>query len=660
MSKPFYSKLAAINLKKNGGTYFPYLLTSVCAIVTFYTMDSIARNPGLAKMPGADSLSVMLNFGSIIIGLFSVILLFYTNGFLMKRRKKELGLYSILGMEKIHIAKVLFFETLFLALISLIFGLFFGIAVSKLLFLLLLNIVNLASPIAFTISTESIATTVILFGVIFLLTLFSNFWHIKIANPIALLQGGKQGEREPKTKWLLALIGFLALGAGYYISLTVPSPIEAMIFFFLAVLLVIIGTYCLFTAGSIAILKLLRGNKGFYYKPKNFISVSGMIYRMKQNAVGLASICILCTMVLVTVSTTVSLYIGQNDILQFRMPHDMKVTSYNNTENAAEIEKLIQEKLPSSGLSVTEHIAYRKMDLTFLRTGQISFASEIPEGYSGSYTYYGIMLIPLADYNQIQGGQDSLNAGEAIVFTNSQSYGQPTISIGGTTFQIKKELQEFRGFEKYDMPTQEVIYVIAENEAVIKNLVDELYSDSSLAMDYVSLYDFEGTDEAKAAFTESLSESMSGLEQVSTDCRPLMQERWFMDYGGFLFLGIFLGFLFLMATVLIIYYKQISEGYDDHDRFEIMQKVGMSRREVKNTIHKQIVLVFFLPLLGAILHIAFAFPVISKLLMLFGLTNTSLFLACTAATVLLFGLVYAAVYGLTARAYYQLVQRKQG
>lgn len=622
-------------------------------------MDSIARNPGLAEMPGADSLRSMLSFGSVVIGLFSVILLFYTNGFLIKRRKKELGLYSILGMEKIHIAKVLFFETLFIAVISLALGLFFGIAISKLLFLLLLNIMNLPSPIAFVVPTQSVVSTSILFGIIFLLTLLSNFWHIKIANPITLLYGGKQGEREPKTKWALTLIGFLTLGAGYYISLAVPSPIEAMIFFFLAVLLVIAGTYCLFTAGSISVLKLLRSNKRFYYKPKNFISVSGMIYRMKQNAVGLASICILCTMVLVTVSTTVSLYIGQEDILLFRMPHDMKVTSYNNTENSVEIENLIQESLPSYGLGVKEHIAYRKMDLTLLRTGPASFASEIPDGYSGSYTYYEIILIPLADYNQIQKGNDSLESGKAIIFTNGQSYGQPSLTIDDTEFQVQEELQELRGFEKYDTPSQEMIYVILENETVIESLVNKLYPSGSLKMDYVSLYDFEGTDEAQIAFTRDLQTKLSGLDSVNADSRPLMRERWFMDYGGFLFLGIFLGFLFLMATVLIIYYKQISEGYDDHDRFEIMQKVGMSRREVKSTIHKQIVLVFFLPLLGAMLHIAFAFPVISKMLVVFGLTNTGLFLACTAVTVFLFGLAYAAVYGLTARAYYQLVQRKQ-
>lgn len=659
MSKLFYSKLAVTNLKKNGSTYFPYLLTSVCSIVTFYTMDSIARNPGIASMPGAASLDSMLFFGSVVIGLFSVILLFYTNGFLIKRRKKELGLYSILGMEKIHIAKVLFFETLFIAVVSLALGLFFGIAISKLLFLLLLNIMSFTTPIAFTIPVQSIVTTVILFGVIFLLTLLSNFWHIKIANPIALLQGGKQGEREPKTKWVLTLIGFLTLGAGYYISLTVPSPIEAILFFFLAVLLVIIGTYCLFTAGSIAVLKFLRGNKGFYYKPKNFISVSGMIYRMKQNAVGLASICILCTMVLVTVSTTVSLYIGQEDILRFRMPHDMKVTSYNNTENAADIESLIQGKLSGSGLSIKDHIAYRKLDLSLLRTGETSFSSKIPENYSGTFSYYSTALIPLADYNQFQGCSDELDEGQALIFTNGENYGQDFISFDGARFQVKKELSELHGYEKYALPAQDVIYVILKDETIIESLAPKNSAGETLMMDYCSLYDFEGTEEAKKAFTKSAKEELSSFEAVSADCLPLMRESWLMEYGGFLFLGIFLGFLFLMATVLIIYYKQISEGYDDHDRFEIMQKVGMSRKEVKNTIHKQIVLVFFLPLLGAVLHIAFAFPVISKLLMLFGLINTGLFLICTAVTVLLFGLVYAAVYSLTARAYYQLVQRKQ-
>ena len=314
MSKHIYPRLAVNNLKKNGSTYFPYMLTCICSIITFYTMQSIAKNPGLDAMPGAGSLGSMLDFGTVVIGIFSTVLLFYTNSFLIKRRKRELGLYSILGMEKKHIAMVLFYETLFTAGISLVLGLGGGMLISKLLFLLLLTILQLSTPIVFTISTSSLVSTALLFAVIFLMTLLTNFRQIHLSNPINLLRGGQKGEKEPKVSWPLAVIGVLALGGGYGIALTVESPIDALLLFFLAVILVILGTYCLFTAGSIAVLKLLKRNKKFYYNPKNFISVSGMLYRMKQNAVGLANICILSTMVLVTISTTVSLYVGQESM----------------------------------------------------------------------------------------------------------------------------------------------------------------------------------------------------------------------------------------------------------------------------------------------------------------------------------------------------------
>ncbi len=353
MSKMFYQKLAVTNIKKNGKTYFPYILTCISTIAMFYIMNFISVNDGLDSMYGGRELKTILNLGTYVIGFFSVVFLFYTNSFLIKRRKKELGLYNILGMEKKHIAKLLLWETLFVAIISMILGLISGIAVSKLIFLVLLKILNFKVTMGFVISTNSIVKTVILFGSIFLLTLINNMRQIHLAKPVELLKGGQIGEKEPKTKWILTLIGILSLGAGYYIALTTEAPLAALNMFFLAAILVMIGTWSLFTAGSIALLKMLRKNKKFYYKTNHFINVSGMIYRMKQNAVGLANICILSTTVLVMLSTTVSLYIGMEDVLRTRFPRDISISAKNISKEKSEmINNLVKEQADKDNITL--------------------------------------------------------------------------------------------------------------------------------------------------------------------------------------------------------------------------------------------------------------------------------------------------------------------
>jgi len=398
MSKIFYAKLALINIKKNGKTYFPYMVAAISTIMMFYTMHFISINDGLNNMSGGDSLKIILGLGNYVIGLFSIIFLFYTNSFLIKRRKNEIGLYNILGMEKRHIARVMIWETFFVGISTIVIGLLSGILISKLMFLVLLKILTFEVPLGFFISKESIAITVILFGAIFILTLLNNLGQIHLSKPVELLRGGQVGEKEPKTKWIMTIIGVISLSAGYYIALTTESPLTAIYLFFVAVILVIVGTYSLFTAGSIALLKILRKNKKFYYKTNNFINVSGMIYRMKQNAVGLSNICILSTCVLVMLSTTVSLYIGMEDVLRNRYPRDIAVRVDNVSDEMEEkLDNIIIKEAEKHNISIKDIIKYRSIEVTmFQKNNSFSLANRD----IGNYSDISLLnIMPLESYN---------------------------------------------------------------------------------------------------------------------------------------------------------------------------------------------------------------------------------------------------------------------
>lgn len=649
-----YPRMALTNLKKNQNTYFPYMLTCICAIITFYNMQAIALDEGIAQLRGAAVTASLLFLGTIVVGIFSALLLFYTNSFLIKRRKKELGLYSILGMEKRHIARILAYETVFVAGMSLGLGLAAGCILSRLLFLLLQYLTKLTTPLQFNVSIPALRNTGIVFGGIFLVTLVCNLWQIKIANPLALLQSSRQGEREPKTKWLLTLLGFAALGTAYTIAITVKAPLEALSAFFLAVILVIFGTFALFTAGSIAILKLLRRNKKFYYKPNNFISVSGMMYRMKQNAAGLSSICILSTMVLVVISSTVSLYVGQEDILKAQFPYTLIITSYSETESPDTLHKLLDEEIKEKGVTLQEPLGSVIADLHgyFTEPTKVIESSTVEAGEDERYCE--IMVMPLEDHGQ------ELAESEVLLYSINGDYGHPWITLGDQTFSIKEELTDFPHYSKRPASAEGNRYIIlVKNEEMLRAIHQTFTggTDGESSIAYIIAGDLMGEEAAIMECAQALTDKAKNLPSVYVQSKHLAKQSWYAMHGAFLFLGIFLGFLFLLATVLIIYYKQISEGYDDQVRFDIMQKVGMSRKEVRSAIHKQILMVFFLPLLGATVHIAFAFPVISKILVVFYMTNTMLYLLCTGITVLLFIAVYAIVYILTARTYYSLVER---
>ncbi len=661
MKKSFYPKLAAGNMKKNARTYVPYMLTCIITVAMYYIVKSLSQNPGVKEMIGGGYLSELMFIGSHVVALFAVIFLFYTNSFLVKRRKKEFGVFNILGMEKRHLAWVLGWETAYLALGSLVLGLLLGIIMDKAMYLLVGKIIGGGVSLGFFVSARVIGQTVQIFAVIFLLICINAIRQVHVADPIALLQAGNAGEKEPSTRWLLALAGLVSVGGGYYIAVTVSDPLASLLLFFVAVVLVIIGTYLLFTAGSIALLKILRKNRKYYYRTRHFVSVSGMIYRMKQNAVGLANICVLSTMVLVMVSTTTSLMIGMEDVVRERYPADIMVYFKGDAPQGtpADIEA-IRALQRERGLAVKNEMAYLYLGLSASHEYKYEESHEI--GVTSALDSMDeLFLITLDDYNAVMKERKTLEEDEVMVYSNRTSFDIPVFRLLGREYRVAEKLDSFVGNGQYSANISNTIYIVVPDREALLEIYDaqrELLGENARGIRQVYGFDMDADEEEQNAFYNDLLDCMAqnGISAV-TEARAEARSSFISLYGGLFFIGVFLGVLFVMATVLIIYYKQISEGYDDRERFSIMQKVGMSRDEVKSAIHSQVVTVFFLPLIVAGIHVTAAFPLISKLLVLMQLTNTKLFIACTGACFLVFAVMYVFVYNLTARTYYRIVSR---
>jgi putative ABC transport system permease protein len=657
MNRFFYLKLAFNNLKKNAQTYIPYLLTCICTIMMFYNMRFLVVAKDIGTLSDSQSLRAVLAFAAGVIAIFSVIFLFYTNSFLIKRRKKEFGLFNILGMEKKHIAKIMFWETLFTAVVSMGVGVAAGILLSKLMILLLFKIISFKVTFGFEIPVAAVIYTIILFGGIFILNLIYNVFQVYRSKPIELLQGGDVGEKEPKANWLMAIFGVVTLGIGYYIALTTESPLAALQLFFVAVVLAMIGTYCLFTAGSIALLKMLRKNKRYYYQLKHFIPVSGMIYRMKQNAAGLANICILSTAVIVMLSTTVSMYIGMEDVLRTRYPRNIIVSAHNvSDEQAIKLDAAIEEQTRAAGVIPQGVIRYRSMSFVTLQDGT-GFTADHSGNY-GASNIAMVICITADEYNRMENKSVSLDSGEALLYTLRGDLPGDTISFNGFELSIKDRLSTLETEGKMSAMMADSYYLIVDDFDTIKQIYNSLSGNQGDmgALTYYYGFDVNGDKDVQISIVSSLQKVLQELGVDSyVEGAESERESFYSLYGGLFFLGIFLGLLFIMATVLIIYYKQVAEGYDDRQRFEIMQKVGMSRAEVKQAIKSQVLTVFFLPLVTAVIHIAFAFKVITKMLEVLNLTNVQLYAGCTAVTILVFALFYVIVYSLTARTYYRIV-----
>ena len=673
MHKGIFSRLAKQNIRNNKSTYIPYIITCIFCIAMIYMMEFLRDCPTLDQaVRQADEVRMIVFTGEIVVEIFCIIFLIYSNSFLMKRRQKEIGLYNILGLERNHIGIVMFLETIITSIGSLAGGIAAGIIGSKLALLLLLKLLHIPSVLGFYISVKGIFTCLFMFGIVFLMILFLNLAKIHLSRPVELLRGNNTGEKEPAAKWLMALIGFICLGAGYYLAVTTESPIKAITIFLLAVILVMAGTYLLFTAGSIVILKFLRRRKSFYYRTGNFISISGMLYRMKQNAIGLASICILSTGVLLMISMTVSIYFGMNDIMLNRYPYDvdMSVTSISEEECQTAIEAF-EKAIADNKVPVEKSVEEIYLDIVCSKNGDqilIKPANTI----RNSDSVLVLSLLDQAEYERLTGISANLNDGEIFAWYPS-AVQKDSVTVDETEFTVKKWLDKNPLTCGEDAVSDNAVLVVTDEDfKKFDEMRTEMYKgvSSAPAGENLTLHlglDITGSETDKIDFGTPVMEVVKDLKKngglsenswITSGIRQQEYESYYADNGSLLFIGIFLGSLFLMGTAMIIYYKQISEGYEDQKRFEIMQKVGLSRREVRSSVRRQILMVFFLPLLMAMLHITMAFPMIRRMLLLFGMTNTKLFIGCTAGTVLIFAVVYGLIYLMTARSYYHIVERK--
>lgn len=671
MSNFFYARLAASNIKKNRQIYVPYIITCIITISFYYIMKSLSLNKGLDSLYGGSTIRTTLDLGCKVAMIFAVIFLFYTNSFLMKRREKEFGLFHILGMGKKHLMRVVGIETFYIALLGLGLGFLFGIILDKTMFLLILRILGREVSLGFYISREAIISTVMLFGTIFLLIFLNTARRLGFSKPIELLRGGNVGEKEPKAKWLFAILGVLCLGEGYYLAVTVQNPVAAIMVFFVAVILVIVGTYLLFTAGSIVLLKLLRANKRYYYKTRHFIGVSGMLYRMKQNAVGLSNICILSTMVLVMVSSTTALMIGSDDLVVTRYPYDFIYYGYEEHYGDVDYsgrEAFIDQTLKENGLTQTGSVRFRLLDFTAVSKKDGFTIRQGIDSTGFADDFVDMAFITLDDYNRAMGENITLDEDEVMVCSNRVKIKSDRLILDDFEFKIVKQLSPFQCVGSGALASNIVSshIVVVKSPEIIDALYQyqkERYKDMAGGIDYIYGINLEGEKEAQINAYQQIRVGLDhlGIPENETvgrvESRAEGAEGFYEVYGGLFFIGIFLGLLFTVAMILLIYYKQITEGYYDRDRYVIMQNVGMSQKDVKASIHSQILTVFFLPLITAGIHLFFAYPIVEKILATLNLGNTRLYVYCTLGCVAVFSLMYVAIYGWTAKLYYAIVKK---
>ena len=670
MNRILYPKLALTNIRKNYQTYVPFILTSICMVMLNYIIGSLASNPSNNLIRGARSANAFLRLGVIVIVIFAVIFLLYTSGFLIKRRKKEFGLFAILGMEKKHIARVLFYETVIVYVLSMVVGLLLGITFDKLMFMFLLNLVSEKVPLGFHFSLDSLTNSLLLFSFIFVVILVWSISQVYISQPILLFKDSSVGEKEPKTRWIATIIGVGCIGFAYYIAQTFQNPLQAFTDFFIAVVLVIIGTYLLFMSGSITLLKALKKNKKFFYKPNNFISISSMLYRMKQNAAGLASICILSTMVLVMLSTTTALYVGAEETISMQSTRDISTLIYLDEKDFSSIEVIkgeISKVLQKNDAEISTEYGYTYLDLPgVLVNGEFVLDIEV-ESNEDLYTF---SFIALSDYKLMTNSTVELEKNEVLIGSKGEESISGSIRVNNKEYKIIGNAEKFETDSDSFMTISPTIYVIVSDLDVILEIFDyqkSKYPEDDYfkiahyySFDLANEIDSKKIEDIVAAFSEEIYtfDDDTGTISAGFGTLPNIDEtRANMrgTYGGLLFLGLFLGTVFIMGTTLIIYYKQVTEGHEDMGRYEIMQKVGMGKNEVRKTINAQVLQVFFLPLIVAIIHMLMGYRIIRKFMELVFFDTPTAFVMSTAGTITIFTIFYILIYLLTARVYYKIV-----
>lgn len=663
----YYPKLAWLGIKRNKQVYVPFALTGIGMVMMYYIITYLESSDSLYQMSGGRQLQATLGFGVNVMAFFCVIFLFYTNSFLIRRRKKEFGLYNILGMGKWNIARMLVWESLIMYVIAVLGGLLSGVLFSKLSELAAAHMIGLGPTYQFTVSAGAARRVLFLFAVVFGLILINNLRSIHVSKPVELLRSENVGEKPPKVNWVLALLGVLVLGAAYFLAVSIQEPLQAMVWFFVAVLMVIAATYALFISGSVALCKLLQKNKKFYYRTNHFVSVSSMSYRMKRNGAGLASICILSTMVLVTISSTACLYFGKEDGMRIRYPEDIVLKAYTLDEDAAgAMQALARKAVSDAGEQIEGEVSYRYLDLSAERRDDFIATHDITLGFSmgTTSTQIDFYIVPLEDYNRLTGEQEELEPGEVLLgVSKGSSYSYDTITLEDwEPLRVKRVVRTLppNGEDNADIFASYWLFVpdferyaAFYQKEITESVRGELFS-------YYG-FDLSAGDKAQKQIVSAICERIGRAQideafpHVWVESIAEQREGFYGMYGSLFFLGILLGIVFVFATVLIIYYKQISEGYEDRAKFEIMQKVGMTEREIKKSVNSQVLTVFFLPLITAGVHTAFAFPLIRKIMLLFNAVNISLLIWTTIACFLIFGFFYIIVYRMTSRAYLKLV-----
>ena len=678
MKKGFYPKLAFDGIRKNKKMYLPYILTSIGMVMMYYIIIFLQFSQSIKDAVQSSTVTQILGLGSWVIAIFSCIFLFYTHSFLIKRRKKEFGLYNILGMDKHNLGIILFWETLIIAAISLVVGLAAGIAFSKLAELIFLNLLKSDATFDLTVSSQGIGLCAIIFTVINILLFFNSLRQVRSSSAISLVKSEQTGEKPPKGNWIFGILGVLLLGGAYYISLSIKEPLQALTLFFVAVIMVIIGTYLIMISGSVLFCRLLQKNKKYYYKSNHFVSVSSMVYRMKRNGAGLASICILATMVLVMISSTTSLYFGEEDALASRYPREINInfttldTLIYKDGQADKIRSEIDKIAKKRNANVHNSLTYLAGVLSGMVTdGNVE--TDVRNVYSGTVDYNRVFqfnFVSIDDYNKIMGTDYKLKDGEAMIylFRKGSNFNGDKLSFnGGQSFKIVKYLDNFISQSDAAMtivPTMAVF--VNDLDKATQGMTDATHQhDSEPVVNFNWSYGFDTglSEDEQIALSKDINSYLTDVSDDfkkdihSTEVESREQNRldFFGLFGGLFGLGIILSIVFIFAAVLIIYYKQISEGYEDQSRFDIMQKVGMTKKEIRKSINSQLLTVFFLPLIFAGMHLAFAALIIKKLLLLFNLTNLNLFIVTILISFAAFALFYMIVYKITSNAYYKIV-----
>ena len=676
MKAGFYPKLAFDGIRKNRRLYLPYVLTCVGMVMMFYILTFLQQTPALDALPGTDTIRVTLGFGSWVVAIFACIFLFYTNSFLMRRRKKEFGLYSILGMGKGNIGHILFWESLMIAVFSTVVGLAAGMALSKLAELGLVALMQGEATYTLSASSDAVLQTSAVFGFIFLLLFLNTLRQVRFSSAVSLLHSEAVGEKPPKGNWFLGTLGLLLLGAGYYIAVAMADPLSALSMFFVAVILVILGTYLLMISGSVLLCRLLQKKKAYYYKSNHFISVSSMGYRMKRNGAGLGSICIMACMVLVMISSTAALYFGAEDALRSRYPSEMNLqVQYADPASltgggTSSLRDKVQAIADAQGAQLTGVTDYRVASIAGVVQNGVIVTDPKEVNTLSAATLSGVaqfFLLPLSDYNTCMGTAETLEDGEALLYVLRTDYDADTIAFrGGSTFRIKKQVDSFMGSGDAVMSLIPTIAIIVPDfSAAIAPMASwtDSRGDPALILKWNYNFDTGLSAQGQVDLYRSLKDALRAEEIAGTadyyaqnlDSREANRTDFYATFGGLFYLGIILSIVFLFATVLMIYYKQVCEGYEDQRRFGIMQKVGMTEKDIRRSINSQLLTVFFLPLGLALCHLSFAFPMIRKILLCFHLTNVWLFVLTTVITFLVFAVFYTLVYRATSNAYYNIV-----